>query len=62
MLRYIDEGRGAEFAAQGITDVGSFTRVYWQQQLITAGLLLALATGAAALGGGVYGLTRPKAD
>jgi hypothetical protein len=62
MLRYIDEGRGAEFAAQGITDVGSFTRVYWQQQLITAGLLLALSTGAAALGGGVYGLTRPKAD
>jgi hypothetical protein len=28
--------------------------------LATAGLLLGLSIGAAALGGGVYGLTRPK--
>jgi hypothetical protein len=60
MLRYLDTGRGAEFAAQGITDVASFTRLYWQQQLATAGLLLALSIGASALGGGVYGLARPK--
>ncbi|MDP9483936.1 MAG: hypothetical protein M3P84_12030 [Chloroflexota bacterium] len=59
MLRYLDAGRGAEFSAQGITDVASFTQAYWQQQLSTAGLLLALSVGSAALGGGVYGLTRP---
>jgi hypothetical protein len=62
MQRYLDAGRGADFAAQGVTDVASFTRLYWQQQLTTAGLLLALSVGSAALGGGVYGLTRPKAD
>ena len=60
MQRYLDAGRGPEFAAQGITDVNSFTAAYWQQQLSTAGLLLALSVGSAALGGAVYGLTRPK--
>ena len=60
MQRYLDTGRAADFAAQGITDVASFTEVYWQQQLTTAGLLLGLSMGAAALGGGVYGLSRPK--
>jgi hypothetical protein len=60
MLRYLDTGRGAEFAAQGITDPASFTRVYWGQQAATAGLLLALSIASAALGGAVYGLTRPK--
>jgi hypothetical protein len=60
MQRYLDAGRGAEFAAQGITDVGSFTEAYWQQQLSTASMLLALSIGSAALGGAVYGLTRPK--
>ncbi|MEO8228526.1 MAG: hypothetical protein ABI628_02050 [Chloroflexota bacterium] len=60
MQRYLDAGRGSEFAAQGITDVSSFTVAYWQQQLSTAGLLLALSVGSAALGGAVYDLTRPK--
>jgi hypothetical protein len=61
MQRYLDAGRGTEFAAQGITDVSSFTQAYWRQQLSTAGLLLALSIGSAALGGGVYGLSRPRA-
>jgi hypothetical protein len=60
MQRYLDAGRGAEFAAQGVTDVSSFTRLYWQQQLGTAGLLLGLSIGTSALGGAIYGLTRPK--
>ena len=45
-----------------MSDTASFTALYWQQQLSTAGLLLALTTGSAVLGGVVYGLTRPGPD
>jgi hypothetical protein len=59
--RYVAAGRGAALGAAGVTDVSSFTSLYWEQQLATAGLLLGLSIGSAALGGIVYGLTRPKA-
>lgn len=58
--RYLAAGRGPALEAVGVTDVGSFTALYWEQQLATAGLLLVLTIGSAALGGIVYGLTRPK--
>ncbi len=60
--RYLADGRGPALEAAGVTDVGSFTALYWQQQVATAGLLFALSIGSAALGGVVYGLTRPKAS
>jgi hypothetical protein len=60
--RYLAAGRGPALASAGVTDVGSFTTLYWEQQVATAGLLLGLSIGSAALGGVVYGLTRPKAS
>ena len=60
--RYLAAGRGPALEASGVSDTASFTALYWQQQLSTAGLLLALTTGSAVLGGVVYGLTRPGPD
>ncbi len=60
--RYLAAGRGAALEAAGVSDTGSFSALYWQQQLSTAGLLLALTSGSAVLGGVVYGLTRPGPD
>jgi hypothetical protein len=59
-LRYVDEGRGRDLAAAGVTDAASFTAFYWNQQLATAALLLGLATGSGIAGGVLYGLFRPK--
>jgi hypothetical protein len=59
--RYLAAGRGPALEAAGVSDVDSFTGLYWQQQLATAGLLLGLSIGSAVLGGIVYGLTRPDA-
>jgi hypothetical protein len=60
--RYLAAGRGPAMEAAGVKDVGTFGALYWQQQLATAGLLLAMSTGGGILGGVVYGLTRPKAE
>lgn len=60
--RYLAAGRGPALESAGVSDVDSFTTLYWEQQLATAGLLLGLSVAAAALGGVVYGLTRPKAS
>jgi hypothetical protein len=60
--RYLAAGRGAALADAGVTDVGSFTGLYWQQQLTTSGLLFVLALGGSALGGAVYGVARPADD
>jgi hypothetical protein len=58
--RYLDEGQGPALAAQGVTDVATFSTFYWQEQLRTAGLLIGLTTAGAIGGGLVYGVTRPK--
>ena len=58
--RYIAAGRGAALEEAGATDDASFSSLYWQQQLSTAGMLLVVTIGAAALGGAVYGATRPR--
>ncbi len=60
--RYLDEGRGPEFEANGITDVESFTAFYWNQQLQTALLVFAITAGSALLGGLAYGIVRPRPE
>ena len=60
--RYLDQGQGGDLAAAGVTDADSFARVYWRQQLETAGLLVVLPTIAALGGGLLYGYLRPKAS
>jgi hypothetical protein len=59
--RYLDEGRGPDLAAAGVTDADSFARLYWNQQLQTAGMLVVLATAGGVGGGLLYGVFRPKA-
>ncbi len=58
--RYLADGRGPQLEAAGVTDVASFSGFYWQQQLRSSGILLGLTVITGALGGAVYGLTRPK--
>jgi hypothetical protein len=60
--RYIEAGSTAEFEAAGVTDVASFTGLYWSQQASTAGALVLVTTGGALLGGLAYGATRPKPE
>jgi hypothetical protein len=57
--RYLDEGKGAELAAVGVTNASSFASFYWNQQLATAGLLLAITTVTGLLGGLMFAITRP---
>jgi hypothetical protein len=59
--RYLEAGREAELAAAGVTDAGSFTAFYWQEQFGTAGTLVLLTTIGAVGGAAIYGVTRPKA-
>ena len=58
--RYLDAGKAAELAAVGVTDPASFSRFYWNQQLTTAGLLLAITTVTGLLGGLTFAITRPS--
>jgi len=58
--RYLADGRGAALADQGVTDTDSFAGFYWNQQFVTAGLLLGLTTVAGLGGGAVYAATRPR--
>lgn len=58
--RYRAEGQDDELRAVGVTDVDSFTRFYWSQQLATAGALVVLTTVGGLVGGVLYGVSRPK--
>jgi hypothetical protein len=58
--RYLADGRGDALAEQGVTDAGGFTGFYWNQQFVTAGLLLGLTTVAGLGGGVVYLASRPR--
>lgn len=60
--RYLDDGRGPEFAGVGVHDVASFTAFYWREQLGTAGMVFALTVVGGAIGGGLYGVFRPKPE
>jgi len=59
--RYLDDGRGEALRDAGVTDTDSFTAFYWNQQLATAGTLIALTALGALGGAAVYGVVRPKA-
>src|SRR5205814_10690738 len=54
----VDQRAGLE--AAGVTDAATFQTLYWEQQLNTAGLLLAVTIGSGLAGGAIYGLTRPR--
>jgi hypothetical protein len=58
--RYLADGRGPDLAAVGVTDPGSFTAFYWNQQLSTAATLMALCVGGSLIGALAYGGTRPR--
>ncbi|HYM83650.1 MAG TPA: hypothetical protein VEY67_05835 [Candidatus Dormibacteraeota bacterium] len=58
--RYLADGRDAQLRATGVTDVGTFTTFYWDQQLQTAGLLVAVVIVGSLGGGGLYWVFRPK--
>jgi hypothetical protein len=58
--RYLAAGQGPALSAAGVTDVASFTGLYWREQLSTAGLTFLLATGGALGGGLVFGVTNRR--
>jgi hypothetical protein len=58
--RYLADGRGDSLAAQGVTDDASFTAFYWNQQFVTAGILVGLTTAAGLGGALLYGAARPR--
>jgi len=60
--RYLDDGRGPEFVAAGVTDVASFTRFYWSEQFGSAGTILLLTSLGGLGGAALYGVFRPKPD
>lgn len=47
-------------ADAGITDAASFAEVYWEQQWSSARLLLGTTTGAALIGGFLFGIAGPR--
>jgi hypothetical protein len=58
--RYLAIGRGPALEAAGITDVDSFSSLYWDEQLSTAGAYIALSLGGALIGGVLYGATNRR--
>jgi len=58
--RYLDDGRGPDLVAAGVTDVDSFTKFYWREQLGTAVTILVLTTAGGLGGAALYGVFRPK--
>jgi hypothetical protein len=57
-LEFVDDP--AAFEAQGVTDVESFTRFYWNQQLIDGGTLVVLSLAGSLFGGLMYGATNRR--
>jgi hypothetical protein len=57
--RYLD-AQGAALAEAGLTDVASFSRFYWDQQLGTASSIATLALAGAAAGGVAFGAARGR--
>jgi len=58
--RYLGQGRGAELEAAGVTDADSFGRLYWEQQLWTAGLLVVLTSAGGLGGAAMYAFTNRR--
>ena len=60
--RYLDDGRGPDLEAAGVTDADSFTRFYWSEQGGSAATILLLTTLGGLGGAAIYGVVRPKAS
>jgi len=61
--RYLaEDGKAAQFAQLGITDVASFTAFYWREQLGTTGTVTILCCAGGVFGAAMYGFARPKAQ
>jgi len=58
--RYLAIGRGPAFEEAGITDVESFTRFYWGEQLSSAGSFLALSVGGSVIGALMFGVSNRR--
>ena len=58
--RYLAAGRGLEFVAAGVTDLASFTGLYWSEQAGSAGTVLLLTSVGGLGGAALYGAFRPK--
>jgi hypothetical protein len=58
--RYLAQGRGPELEAAGVTDSDSFGRLYWEQQVWTAGLLVVLSTAGGLGGAAMYAFTNRR--
>ena len=58
--RYLDADRGGNLEAAGVTDVASFTTLYWDEQLGGARTVLTLTTLGGLGGAALYGAFRPK--
>jgi hypothetical protein len=58
--RYLAAGQGPALEAAGVTDVRSFTDLYWREQAGTATLLLVLSSTGALAGAGLYGITNRR--
>jgi hypothetical protein len=58
--RYLEDGRGPQLVAAGVTDAASFTGFYWGEQFSNAGTIVLLTAVGGAGGAGLYGLFRPK--
>lgn len=58
--RYLAAGQGEALAAAGVTDVDSFTALYWREQGTSALLVLGLSTGGALGGGAIFGISNRR--
>jgi hypothetical protein len=58
--RYLAADQGPAFEAAGITDVATFSALYWSQQLSSAGLVLGLSVGGALGGGLMFGFANRR--
>jgi len=57
--RYLKLEAGT-LAEAGVTDTASFARAYWDGQWSSAGVILVSTTGAALLGGVLFGIAGPR--
>jgi len=58
--RYLDDGRGPQLVAAGVTDASSFTGFYWSEQFSNGATIVALTLVGGIGGAGLYGISRPK--
>ena len=58
--RYLAAGQGEALAAAGVTDVASFSALYWREQGTTALTVFLFASGGALGGGAIFGVSNRR--